>query len=229
MKKNMFARLLIGSIATDTFAAMAGDTLVINDAKKVKIETTDTQQRIVISGTKEDPHYNYTQRIDIPDTSAVRRTIKSVKDMNKVPVLQKDSKAKKGFGIDMYLLVGLNVMSGTPGGYNFKAWPSLELGIGLTGQWRPYGKKNIWTTGLGIEWRTYRSDNDSYWVKEKVDNNEVMCLEDYDEKLTDRRTNLNVFSLQVPLLYTHYFDNKCKWGLTMGGVVNFNLSATAYR
>lgn len=229
MKRIMLTLLLIGGITTKASAAVVGDTLVIQDAKKVKIETGDTQQRIVISGTKEDPHFNYIQRIDIPDSSAVRRTVKSVKNMNKVPVLQKNSKAQKGFSLDLYALVGLNLMSGTPGGYNFKAWPSLGVGLGVEGKWRPYGKKNIWTLGFGMEWRTYYSDDKCFWVKEKVDNGEVMHMEDYGDKQSDTETRLNVYSLQVPLLYTHYFDDKCKWGLSLGAVVNFNLSASANR
>jgi hypothetical protein len=133
--------------------------------------------------------------------------------------------------MDAYLLLGLDVMSGTPGGYNFKAWPSVEIGIGVTGQWRPYGKKNIWALGLGIGWRNYRSDKNYYWVKEKAEdsNDEVMRMEEYDKKYSNTMTTLSVFSLQIPLLYTHYFDKDCKWGMSLGGVVNFNLNARAIR
>ena len=82
--KNIVTAILFGCIATPALAIEANDTLVIEDAKKVKIETRDTVQRIVISGTKEDPDFHYMQRISIPDTNAVRRTLKNTRCTRRV-------------------------------------------------------------------------------------------------------------------------------------------------
>lgn len=58
----------------------------------------------------------------------------------------------------------------------------------------------------------------------------VVSFVPYDAA-TQKKTHssLSIFSLQVPLLYTHYFDAKCKWMLSVGALVNFNVSTRANR
>lgn len=59
MKWKMMAIVLMGSLAKPVLAVEGQDTLVIENANKVKIETRDTVQRIVISGYKDDPEFHY--------------------------------------------------------------------------------------------------------------------------------------------------------------------------
>lgn len=221
-KKTMMA-VIMGLLATPVIASEATDTLEIEEVSKVKIETRDTVQRIVISGAKDDPTFHYVQRISIPDTSAVRRTIKSVRDFNKISI-KKDGKKTK-WNSAFHLNVGLNTMTGAPDGYDFKLWPSFDIGVGETFDWHPYGKKNEWSIGWGLDWRTFRLKKDKYWEQDNV---EPKKMELVDYTLNDgNKTSLYVFSLQVPVLYTHYFDNKYKWGVTLGGIVNFNVTPRA--
>lgn len=93
--KKTVAAILFGCLATSASAVEAQDTLVIEEANKVKIETRDTVQRIVISGMKNDPEFHYVQRISIPDSSAVRRSIVSVRDFNKTNILKKKNENSK--------------------------------------------------------------------------------------------------------------------------------------
>lgn len=221
MKRTLLATVLLSSMAITASAEIVGDTLVIEEVKKVKIETRDTVQRIVISGSKDDSQFQYVQRISIPDTSAVRRTIKSVKDFNKISI---DKKNQKWEG-SSHLNIGLNTMTNVPDGYDFKVWPSFEIGLAVTADYRPYGKQNKWSFGLGVYWRNYRSSNDNFWAK---DANDCMTLVPYTVE-KDTRTSLQVFSVGVPIMYTHYFDSKQKWGLTLGAIVNWNAIANGYR
>lgn len=222
-KKSFLAAVIISCISATAFAETIGDTIVIEKADKVKIETRDTVQRIVITGSKDDPQFHYTQRISISDTSDVRRTIKSVKDFNKISIPGKGGKPSK-WESSGHFNIGLNAALDAPEEYKFKVWPSFELGLTWLADYRPFGKKNVWSVGMGVYWRHYRSSKDYYWWKV----NDVLKQVKYPEKLEHTSTSLNVISLGIPIMYTHYFDNKHKWGLTLGAIVNWN-SAYARR
>ena len=218
------AAMMFGCFSLPVLATEAGDTIVIEDVSKVKIETRDTVQRIVINGTKEDAAFQYVQRIAIPDTSAVRRSIKSVRDFNKI-VIKKDGKPTK-WSSSFHMNIGMNTMLNAPDGYNFKAWPSFEIGFAWTADFHPYGKKNEWSIGLGFDIRQFKSSKSTFWAK---DAQNTLVLVDYPAGQTETSTYLSQFSLQVPLLYTHRFDDKGKWKVTLGALVNFNVHAEAIR
>ena len=225
--KKLFAALLFGCIAMPTMATEVSDTLVIDDANKVRIETRDTVQRIVISGMKNDPEFHYVQRISIPDTSAVRRTIKSVRDFNKITIKKKNGEESK-WSHSFHLNIGLNTMLDAPTDpykYEFKLWPSFELGFGFHHDWHPFGKHNEWSIGWGLNWRNYQMSKDTHW--EKV--NDRMMLTEFAQGQTNTGTSLQTFSLQVPLLYTHYFDKEQEWGVSLGAIVNWNVYAVGQR
>ena len=223
--KKTVAAILFGCLATSASAVEAQDTLVIEEANKVKIETRDTVQRIVISGMKNDPEFHYVQRISIPDSSAVRRSIISARDFNKTNILKKKNENSK-WDTSGRLSLGLNTMVDAPDGYDFKLWPALEIGIGMNHNWHPFGKQNEWSVGWGINWHHYCLDDDKYFTK---DAQNMMTLTPYPAGPEDRRTSLNTFSLQLPLGYTHYFDKKHKWSLGLGVIVNWNVYGKANR
>jgi len=224
MMKKLFSALLLCTMSMMASAEIIGDTIIIEEVKKVKIETRDTVQRIVISGSKDDSQFQYTQRISIPDTSAVRRTIKSVKDFNKISIPGKDGKPSKWQG-SSHIFLGLNTMVSAPDGYDFKLWPSWELGLSLLADFRPYGKQNKWSTGLGITFHNYKMDSDKHWAK---DANDYMITTPFTG-VEETYCSLKIYSLNVPVMYTHYFDNKQKWGVTLGAILNWNFSAVGYR
>ncbi len=216
---------LLTAMASAAKAGQVGDTIVIEKADKVKIETRDTVQRIVISGAKDDPQFHYVQRIAIPDTSAVRRSMKSVKDFNKIALGKKDGKASKWEG-SVHLHVGMGALLNVPDGYDFRLWPSFEIGFSFLSDFRPYGKQNVWSTGLGFNWHNYGIKDKRYLTKNAAD----MLVQYESEAMQDNSSSsLSVFSLQLPVLYTHYFDSKQKWGLTLGALLNWNISAYANR
>lgn len=217
---------LLATLASTSQAALVGDTLVIDQPERVKIETRDTVQRIVISGMKDDPAFHYVQRISIPDTSAVRRRLSSVKDFNKVAVPRKGGKASK-LDVGLHISAGLNTMTGAPSGYDFKLWPSFHYALSVQADWHPLGRRNVWSAGLGYGVDIYRLSGDAYWTKGAGG---AMELTPYNRQtMSDTRTWLYTFSLQVPLLYTHRFDDRGRAALTLGAVVNFNTGAHTTR
>lgn len=224
MKKFLMAAAVLGGFSAQAMAEAVGDTLVIEQAEKVRIETRDTVQRIVISGAKDDPDFHYVQRISIPDTSAVRRTVKSVKDFNKITVKRNGKEGKVDFGF--HLNLGLGTMVNADAG-SFKMQSSWDYGLTFMVGWHPYGKRNVWSAGLGVNRRNYKMDRDQFWFKDSY--SDVISPVDVEPNWSNCSALLSVFSLQVPLTYTHYFDNKAGWGLTVGGIINFNTGAHATR
>lgn len=220
MKKAFMFILLAACFGLHAHAETVGDTLVIEKVDKVKIETRDTVQRIVITGAKDNPTFHYTQRIAISDPGAVRKETKSVKDFGKIL----NSENKKSV-FEPHLTFGLGTMLDAPKGYDFKLWPSFELGFQVVYGYRPYGPKNQWNIGLGINWRKYSMSSDTYWVKD----NGVMRLEPYVDGQSDRTTSLHQFSLQVPIYYTHSFDKDKNWQIMVGGIVNINTGSHVTR
>ena len=221
-KKSFLAAVIISCISATAFAETIGDTIVIEKADKVKIETRDTVQRIVITGSKDDPQFHYTQRISISDTSDVRRTIKSVKDFNKISIPGKGGKPSK-WESSIHFNLGLNAALSTPKGYDFKVWPSFEVGLSWLADCRPFGKQNVWSIGFGSFWRTYRLSKDNHWLKV----NDALSMAPYNKGQEETSTSLDVTSIGIPVMYTHYFDSKQKWGLTLGAIVNWNCYARA--
>ena len=221
-KKAFLATVIMCCLSTSAFSETVGDTIIIEKPSKVRIETRDTVQRIVINGSKEDPQYHYMQRISISDSSDVRRTIKNVKDFNKISIPGKDGKPSK-WESSIHFNLGLNAALNTPKGYDFKVWPSFEVGLNWLADWRPYGKQNVWSVGFGANWRTYRLSKDNFWAK----GNNGLEMAPYYDYQKETGTSLDVTSIDIPVMYTHYFDSKQKWGLTLGAIVNWNCYARA--
>lgn len=77
--------------------------------------------------------------------------------------------------------------------------------------------------GLGIDWRNFVTKGDRYFLKHP---DGKISLQPYSPEMTNRRSRIKVFSLQLPVLATVKFGHKDKWGITAGPVVNFNTSGS---
>ena len=147
----LFLAVLIAGSASQADATEIGDTLVLEKVDKVRIETRDTVQRIVINGVKDDPYFHYSQRISIPDTSAVRRKMPNLKDFNKVVIKgNDDGKTPKVEGSASVCWYGHDDGSSRR---LFVVARLRKFGVGGTADWHPFGKKNVWSTGLLLGFR----------------------------------------------------------------------------
>ena len=159
----LMSALIMGCISMPALATESGDTLVVEKPNRVKIETRNDQQRIVVIGSKEDKAFLYTQRIALKDSSDVKKSIENARDFNKV-VIKKNGKSTK-WSSSAHVFLGLNVMTDVPDGYKFKTWFSPEIGVALMADWHPFGKKNEWSVGLGVDFKHYSNSSSSYWAK----------------------------------------------------------------
>ena len=219
----LLALLLTLGCSTGARATATGDTLVVEQAERVRIETRDTVQRIVISGMKDDPEFHYVQRIAIPDTSAVRRRFTRIGDFNKVVIAPREGK-EKTLMISPHLYFGLGTMTGAPDGYSL--FPSFEFGVGFTADWHPFGRKNMWSAGLMFAVNSYNHSSDRYWT---TDADGVLQLVPFSDDQSHTNGSLSMARLQLPLAYTHRFGSQNRWRLTLGAMLNWNFALSASR
>jgi hypothetical protein len=221
MKQIILALLLTTGFATQVHAETVGDTITLEKVSKVKIETCDTLQRIVINGKKHDHDFYYSQRIAIKSPDDVRREYKGVKSFGKITIKKKDGEDSK-FSTSGNLDIGLCTMTSAPSDYSFKLWPSFEVALSYLFNYHPFGELNEWSIGFGIDWRSYKMSNDYQFEKNSSGD---LVPQAYAPTMSDVSTRLYTFSLQIPILYTHHFGNSDGWGFTLGGIVNFNTGA----
>lgn len=206
--------------ASKVAATEQGDTLVFEKVDLVKIETRDTVQRIIISGTKDERQLHYLQRIAIPDTTAVRRHMMNVGDFNRRCDHRRDG-GKSHWGASFHANFGLATLPGI-GNSEVMRGVGLECGFALTADWNPFGKKNTWRAGLGLNYRSYQAPKGKYWSKEGGE----MHLEPFSDGLEHCSANLGVYSLQLPIVCTHKFDSRGRWSVSLGALVNWNFGQT---
>ena len=218
MNKNvkfMMALSLMAMAGATAGATEQGDTLVFERVDKVRIETRDTVQRIVINGMKGEPDMRYEQRIAIADTSAVRRQLR-MEDFNKVRIPRSDGKPSK-WSSSFHLNIGLGTLTGTDD-VDVMRGVGFEIGLAVTADWNPFGKKNTWSLGLGYDYRTFKAPKNLYCAKDGG----VMHFVQADPTWEDPDARFGVSSLQFPFYYTHTFDARGRWNVALGALFNFN-------
>lgn len=104
------------------------------------------------------------------------------------------------------------------------ALPS-SMGRSLEGTWNiilgvrwSYGPHSI-STGLGLNWRNYVLNSSRYFHK---NHDESITLNEYSTGMEKGRSVLNMFSLQIPVLYNIGFGRHRDFSFAAGPIVKFN-------
>ena len=119
----------------------------------------------------------------------------------------------EGLGLGFVTPVGATPALPSSMGRSLEFTWNVVFGIRWT-----YGPHSI-TSGLGLNWRDYALKSDRYFYK---NNDGSISLNEYDVKMEKRRSVINTFSLQVPMLYKLRFGSRKNIGLTVGPIINFN-------
>ncbi len=189
-------------------AAHAGeknDTTVIENAKKVTIIASETEQRVKVRGKEGNSTYYYENSIALKD-SAYSKKVKVV-----------DTETANW---DFDLAFGLPIATNVPNGMSFAPFKSYEWILGLRYKYTPKHALQSYSVGLWCNWRQYTLDTDKAFGK---DANNVIGLYDYPVNASDKRSSIYVFGLSVPFLFTQKFGHKSDFKMSLGPVVNFNL------
>ena len=168
--KKLFILLLLAISATANAAEVAeNDTLTILKPRKVRIITGDSIQKIKVYGREGEDKYTYESKILLVDSNYVSEEsinkdtwtfdfIKSKSHGTGYPMKQRNLSSRLGFG----LCYGANADYKGPQSVGSSweiMWTIAEI------EKYGYGKHNGFSIGFGVNWRNFRIDGRSKFVK----------------------------------------------------------------
>lgn len=224
MKKLFILLLLAISATANAVEVSENDTLTILKPKKVRIITGDSIQKIKVYGREGEDKYTYESKILLVDSNYVSEQsinketwsfdfVKSKSHGTGYPLKQKNLSSRLGFG----LCYGANADYKGPQSIGSSweiMWTIAEI------EKYGYGKHNGFSIGFGINWRNFRMDGRSKFVK--LDDGtitEEALPAGYDNDFS----RIKVFSLTIPVMWK-YRTKQVTFGL--GPVFNINTYAS---
>ena len=223
--KKLFILLLMAISATVNAAEVAeNDTLTILKPRKVRIITGDSIQKIKVYGREGEDKYTYESKILLVDSNYVSEEsinkdtwtfdfIKSKGHGTGYPMKQRNLSSRLGFG----LCYGANADYKGPQSVGSSweiMWTIAEI------EKYGYGKHNGFSIGFGVNWRNFRIDGRSKFVK--LDDGTI-TEEGLPAGYDNDFSRIKVFSLTIPVMWK-YRTKSVTFGL--GPVLNINTYAS---
>ena len=224
MKKLMISMAL--AALTLAAGAQENDTVVIYNPKKVTIVTSDSLQRIIVSGKEGDDKFTYQNTIRLVDSNYVSTTHIGRDRWELIPSVKVGRKKDDPEGrvyyntISAHFGIGFIAPTNADARTDFTTFKSWEI-FATIAQWDHYfnrSRSNSVSLGFGIDWKDYRMTGNTQFVKAPDGN---VALDNYPLQTSPDFSRIMVFSLTVNLGFTHDF-NKNFW-IGFGPVVNFNV------
>ena len=220
--KKLFILLLMAISATAN--AAENDTLTILKPRKVRIITGDSIQKIKVYGREGEDKYTYESNILLVDSNYVSEEsinkdtwtfdfIKSKSHGTGYPLKQRNLSSRLGFG----LCYGANADYKGPQSVGSSweiMWTIAEI------EKYGYGKHNGFSIGFGVNWRNFRIDGRSKFVK--LDDGTI-TEEGLPAGYDNDFSRIKVFSLTIPVMWK-YRTKQVTFGL--GPVFNINTYAS---
>ena len=224
MKKLFILLLLAISATANAVEVSENDTLTILKPKKVRIITGDSIQKIKVYGREGEDKYTYESKILLVDSNYVSEQsinketwsfdfVKSKSHGTGYPLKQKNLSSRLGFG----LCYGANADYKGPQSVGSSweiMWTIAEI------EKYGYGKHNGFSIGFGVNWRNFRMDGRSKFVK--LDDGTI-TEENLPAGYDNDFSRIKVFSLTIPVMWK-YRTKQVTFGL--GPVFNINTYAS---
>ena len=224
MKKLFILLLLAISATANAVEVSENDTLTILKPKKVRIITGDSIQKIKVYGREGEDKYTYESKILLVDSNYVSEEsinkdtwtfdfIKSKSHGTGYPMKQRNLSSRLGFG----LCYGANADYKGPQSVGSSweiMWTIAEI------EKYGYGKHNGFSIGFGVNWRNFRIDGRSKFVK--LDDGTI-TEEGLPAGYDNDFSRIKVFSLTIPVMWK-YRTKQVTFGL--GPVFNINTYAS---
>lgn len=224
MKKLFILLFLAISATANAVEVSENDTLTILKPKKVRIITGDSIQKIKVYGREGDDKYTYESKILLVDSNYVSQEsinkdtwsfdfVKSNSHGTGYPLEKHSVSTRLGFG----LCYGANADYKGPHSVGSSweiMWTIAEI------ERYGYGKHHGFSIGFGVDWRNFRMDGRSKFVK--LDDGtitEEALPAGYDNDFS----RIKVFSLTIPVMWK-YRTKQVTFGL--GPVFNINTYAS---
>ena len=223
--KKLFILLLLAVSATANAAEVAdNDTLTILKPQKVRIITGDSIQKIKVYGRENDDKYTYESKILLVDSNYV-----SEQSINK-DTWNFDFVKRKSYGSGYPLEtkdVSMRFALGLCYGANADYKGPQSVGSSWELMWTiaevekfGYGKHHGFSIGFGVDWRNFRIDGRSKFIK--LDDGTV-TEESFPAGYDNDFSRIKVFSLTIPVMWK-YRTKSVTFGL--GPVININSYAS---
>lgn len=224
MKKLFILFLLAVSATVNATTVADNDTLTILKPQKVRIITGDSIQKVKVYGRENDDKYTYESKILLVDSNYVSETNIN-KDTWNFDFVKKHT---RGTG---YPLESRNVSSRFALGLCYGAGADYKGPQSVGSSWEimwtisevekfGYGQHHGYSIGFGIDWRNFRIDGRSKFVK--LDDGTI-TEEALPAGFNNDFSRIKVFSLIIPVMWK-YRTKKTTFGL--GSVINFNTYAS---
>ena len=224
MKKLFILLLLAISATANAVEVSENDTLTILKPRKVRIITGDSIQKIKVYGREGEDKYTYESKILLVDSNYVSEEsinkdtwtfdfIKSKSHGTGYPLKQRNLSSRLGFG----LCYGANADYKDPQSVGSSweiMWTIAEI------EKYGYGKHNGFSIGFGVNWRNFRIDGRSKFVK--LDDGTI-TEEGLPAGYDNDFSRIKVFSLTIPVMWK-YRTKQVTFGL--GPVLNINTYAS---
>ena len=203
--------------------AIENDTTVIKNARQVMVITNDSLQQVKVLGKENDDRYVYENTIQLVDTNYVSEE-RSYRDLKAIGLeLNKKGCVKKHSNyLSLNFGLGVSAPTNVPESMDLKPMKSLEAMIWVLYNHTPFKGKNTFSAGLGFTARSYGLDTNQMFTKD----GSTIGLGTFPEGSGSHRSRLSIGSLSVPFFFSHEFGKKSHVSLTLGPVVNFNLSGS---
>jgi len=223
--KKLFILLLLAVSATANAARVAdNDTLTILKPQKVRIISGDSIQKIKVYGREGEDNYTYESKILLVDSNYV-----SQESINK-DTWNFDFVKKHSYGTG-YPMETKNVSSRFALGLCYGANADYKGPQSVGSSWElmwtiaevekfGYGKHHGFSIGFGVDWRNFRIDGRSKFVK--LDDGTV-TEESFPAGYDNDFSRIKVFSLTIPVMWK-YRTKSVTFGL--GPVININSYAS---
>lgn len=205
MKRNLFLMMMALIAATAVQAREMNDSIVISNPETVTVVRNDSLQRVAIVGKQGDDNFRYTSEVPIDK----RKMAKKCKDDE-----DKTSRVDLDFG------VGVNIPTNVGNHPGFAVMKSKDIFFGFRYCYTPKGKLQTYSAGLWFDWRDYCTPKYNAMAKNA---DGLVVFAPYPVNVSDTRSLIRVFSLQVPLLFTQQFGHNSKVKLTLGPVLSVNV------
>ncbi len=223
--KKLFSLAIVG-LSTTATARETADTLVIEQPHRVEIINAEGSQTVNVLGSKQDPYSTYTTQIATNTENLISRS--GIKDnsweFELGPIAfqhgnpNKNRKPKRSAA--MKFAFGWNSAPEAPSQMEVRPFKSWELWwIVCEQRFRPWRDHNVFSVGLGLNWRNYRMNQSVRFEKQ----GEQILLSNLPQGATLSYSRLKVFSVNFPIRY-QFRKGGC--GFSVGPVVNFNFHSS---
>ena len=232
MKRIAFLSFVICHLSFSSVAAQT-DTLVINEPNKVTIVSNDSLQRVIVNGRRGDSDFVYQNTIRLVDGNYESNVSISRDHWELIPSLpvgrsrKTDDDGTNRFGhrnvITSHLGIGFTAQTKADSRLDFSTFKSWEFFANII-QWdhaMDRRWRDMFSFGLGIDWRNYRITDDMLFTKNMEGN---VTVDRYPLDFEPKFSRIKVFSLTATLRYEHDFGYG--FAIGFGPVVNFNTYAS---